>query len=112
MQKPFISVNKSLKINILKIKKYRRVGDHYHHPAEYRGVGHSIYNLKYNLPKEILIVFYNGSSNDYHFIIKELVEEFEGQFTGLGENIKKYITFSVPKTIDEKGKEIIKTIYY
>ena len=40
----------------------------------------------YNTPREIPVVFHNGSSYDYHFIIKGLAEEFEG----------KYITFSVP----------------
>ena len=33
---------------------------------------------------------------DYHLIIKELSEEFEGQFECLGENTEEYITFSVP----------------
>ena len=37
--------------------------------------------LKHSAPKEISIVFYNGSNYDYHFISKELAEEFEGQFT-------------------------------
>ena len=33
---------------------------------------------------------------DYHFIIKELAEEFEGEFECLGENTEKHITlFSV-----------------
>ena len=31
--------------------------------------------------KKITIAFHNGSSYDYHFIIKELAEEFEKQFT-------------------------------
>ena len=31
-----------------------------------------IYNLKYNMPKEIPLVFCNRSNYDYHFIIKEL----------------------------------------
>ena len=38
-------------------------------------------------------MFHNGSTYDYHFIIKELAEEFEGEFEG--ENAEKYITFSV-----------------
>ena len=38
---------------------------------------HSICNLKYNVPKKIPITFHNGSNCDYHFIIKELTEEFE-----------------------------------
>ena len=32
----------------------------------------------------------------YHFIIKELAEEFEGEFECFGENTEKCITFSVP----------------
>ena len=30
--------------------------------------------------------FHNESSYDYHFIMKELAEEFKKQFTSLGEN--------------------------
>ena len=41
-------------------------------------------------------MFHNGSTYDYHFIIKELAEEFEGEFECLGENTEKYIIFSVP----------------
>ena len=37
--------------------------------------------------KKITIAFHNGSGYDYHFIIKELAEEFEKQFT-LGETLK------------------------
>ena len=58
-----------------------------------------------------------GSNYDYHFIIKELAEEFEGQFTCLGENTEKYITFSVPidkefTRISKNGEKITKTISY
>ena len=41
-------------------------------------------------------MFHNGSTYDYHFITKDLTEEFEGEFECLGENAEKYITFSVP----------------
>ena len=41
------------------------------------------------------IVFHNGSNCDYHFIIQELVEKFNKQFTCLGENTEKYINFTV-----------------
>ena len=41
-------------------------------------------------------MIHNGSTYDYHFIIKELAEEFEGEFESLSENTEKYITFSVP----------------
>ena len=80
----------------MKDKKYRKVRDHCHYAGEYRGAAHSIYNLKYSLSKEMPIVFHNGSNYDYHFIIKELAEEFKNQFTCLGENTEKYITFTVP----------------
>ena len=54
------------------------------------------------MPSEIPVDFYNGSNYDYHFIIKESVNEFEGQFECLGENTEKYKTSSVPieKDID------------
>ena len=60
-----------------------------------------------------MIIFHNGSNHDYHFVIKKLVEEFEGQFTYLGENTEKYITFSVPiekevTRIDKKSKTNLK----
>ena len=53
-------------------------------------------------------MFHNGSTYDYHFIIKELAKQFEGNFECLGENAEKYITFSVPikKKVDNKDLEI------
>ena len=56
----------------------------------------NICNLRYKAPRKIPIVFQNGSTYDYHFIIKQLAENFKGQFECLGENTGKYITFSVP----------------
>ena len=72
--------------------------------------------MKFSVSKEISIVFHNGSNYDYHLIIKELVEEFERQFTCLGEKTKKCITFSVPiekevVKIDKNGKEITKAYH-
>ena len=89
-------------------KKNYKVRDHCHYTGKYRGAAHSICNLRYKVPKEIPIVFRNGSTYDYHFIIKELVKEFEGNFECLGENTEKYITFSVPikKKIENKDLEI------
>ena len=55
-------------------------------------------------------MFHNGSTYDYHFIIKylakEFEEEFEEEFECLGENTEKYITFSLPikKEITKKDK--------
>ena len=64
--------------------------DHCHYTGKYRGAGHKICNLLYNTPREIPGVFHNGSSYDYHFIIKGLAEEFEGNFECLGENKEKF----------------------
>ena len=76
-------------------KKYHKVKDHCHYTGKYRGVAHDICHLRYKIPKEIPAVFYIGSTYDYHFIIKELAEESEGEFECLDENTEKYITFSV-----------------
>ena len=57
-------------------------------------------------------MFHNGSTYDYHFIIKNLAEEFEGEFECLGVHTEKYFTFSVPinKEITKKDN-IIKITY-
>ena len=82
--------------------KQQKVRDHCHYTGKYRSAAHNICNLRCKIPKEIPVVFHNGSTYDYHFIIKELVKEFEGNFECLGENTEKYITFSIPikKKID------------
>ena len=77
-------------------KKYYKVRGHCHYTRKFRGAAHSICNLCYKIPKEILIVFHNGSTYDYHFIIKQLAIEFRVNFDCLGKNIEKYITFSAP----------------
>ena len=84
-------------------KKYHKVKDHCNYTGRYRGATHDICNLRYKIPKEIPVVFHNGSTYDYHFVIKELAEEFEGEFECLDGNTEKYIPFSVPIK-----KEIIK----
>ena len=77
-------------------KKHHKVRDHCHYTGKYRGAAHNICNLRYKIPKEIPIVFHHVSTYYYHFIIKELVKEFEGNFECLRENTEEYITFSVP----------------
>ena len=88
-------------------KKYHKVRYHCDYTGKYRGAARNICNLRYKTPKEIPVIFHYNSKYDYHFIIKELTEEFEGQFEVLGENTEKYITFSVPikKELDN-GKTI------
>ena len=64
--------------------------------------------MRHKIPKEILVVFHNGSTYDKNFIIKELVKELDGNFECLGGNTEKYITFSVQikKKIEKKNIEI------
>ena len=90
-----------------KNNKYHEVRNHCHYTGKYRGAAHDICNLRYKIPKEIPVVFHNGSTYDYDFIIKELAEEFEGEFECLGENTEKHISFSVPikKYITKKDKD-------
>ena len=73
----------------------------------------SICNLKNCVPKKIPIIFHSRSNYDYHFIIKELVEEFFKKITSLGESNEKYLTFTDPiekevLRVDKNGEEIIK----
>ena len=88
-------------------KKYHKVKDHCHYTGKRRGAAHDICNLRYRTSKEIAVVFHNSSTYDYHFIIKEVAEESEGEFECLSENTEKYITFSVTikKEIVKKDKD-------
>ena len=104
-------------VKFTKNKSYGKVRDHWHYTGKYGGAAHSICNLKLNVPNEIPAVFHNGSSYDYHFIIKELANKFEEQLECLGENTRKYKTLSVAikkeaTKIDKDGNESVATISY
>ena len=75
---------------LMMAKKYFKVKDRCHSTGKYRGAAHDICNLRCKIPKEILAVFYNGSTNDHHFTIKELAEEFYSQLN-VWEKIQKTI---------------------
>ena len=85
-----------------------KVKDHCYFTGKYRGTAHNTCNLKYKIPKNIPVIFHNGSTYDYHFIIRELASKFDGNFECLGENTEKCITFSVPikKRIENKNIDI------
>ena len=102
-KKEFITSD-TIESSSLEGNKHYKVRDHCHCTGKYRGAAHNIYNLCYKIPKNIPIIFHNGSTYDYHFIIRELVKEFEGNFECLGENTEKYITFSVPIKKESKIK--------
>ena len=96
-------------------KNYQKVRDHCHFTGKYRGAVHNIWNLRFNAPDKIPVVFHNGSNYDYDSIIKELADEFKGHFECLRENTEKYKTFSVSiekevTKIDKDGNENVVTI--
>ena len=52
-----------------------------------------MWNLRYKTPKKIPLVIHNGFKYDYHFIIKEVAKEFEGQLEALVKIIEKKYNF-------------------
>ena len=87
--------NDTAGLSSLERKKNYKVRDHCHYTGKYRGAAQNICNLRYKVPKEIPIVFHNGSI-------------YLSNFDCLGENTEKYIKFSVPlkKKIENKNVEI------
>ena len=109
IQKPAIFVEKILEINMLDINNIAKLGSIAIMHQNIK-VLHSMCNLKYIVLTEIPVVFNNGSNYHNHFIIKELVEEFEKQFNCLREKTEKYLIFSAPIEkevirIDKSGKD-------
>ena len=61
--KILLYLTKKIENKYVKYKKYCKVRDHCHYIGEY-SAAHSIYNLKYSVPKKTFIVFHNGSNYD------------------------------------------------
>ena len=101
--------------NLDKCKNYQKLRNHWHYTGKYRGAAHGICNLKFNVSNETLAVFRNGSNYDYHFMIKELLKEFEEHFKCLGKKNRKIKIFfcsnrkKVTK-IDKNSNESVVTI--
>ena len=76
-------------------KNKKKVRDHCHYTRKLRGAAHSECNLKYKVPNEIPIIIHNGIY-DTHFMLNQLAIEFKGELNCIGDNMEKYITFSVP----------------
>ena len=74
-------------------KKDQKVRDHCHYTGKYRGAAHSICNLRYKIPKEIPVVFHNGSTYDYHFITEYLAKEFKGNLIVQEKILKNMLLF-------------------
>ena len=58
-----------------------KVRDHCHFTGKYRGAAHNTCNLRYKILQNIPVIFHNGSTYDYHFIIKELANELAQKST-------------------------------
>ena len=54
-------------------KNYPKIRSHCH-LDKYRGAALTIFNIKYNTPKEICVVLHSRFKYDYHFIKKELTK--------------------------------------
>ena len=91
----------------------RKVKDHCHYTVKYRGAAHSICNLNYKFQKEIPIIIDNASY-DTLFMLNQLAIEFKGELNCIGDNMEKYITFSVPikKECNNNNNNNNKTITY
>ena len=70
----------------------QKVKDHCHYTGKFRGAAHSICNSNYSVQKEIPIIIYNTIL----FILNQLAIEFKGELNYIGDNMEKYIPFSVP----------------
>ena len=82
-----------------------KVRDHSHYTGKYTGAVHSVCNLQYKVPKNIPVVFHNGSTYDFQIVIKQLPKDFDGPFNCLDENTEKYITFSICYFKKTKGNK-------
>ena len=93
-------------------KNKKKVRDHYHQTGKFREAAYSKCNLRYKEFKEIPVIINNGGYVT-HFIINQLAIEFKGELNCIGDNMEKYITFSVPikiEVINNNGDK--KTITY
>ena len=80
--------------NYINRKKFK---DHCHYTKKFRGAAHSKRNLTYKVPKDIPIIIHDASYGTH----------FKGELNCIGENMEKYITFSVPiKKECDDGKTI------
>ena len=90
MQKSVIFVEKKLKIdmwkkkNIVKLEIIVTLQEN----IEVLRISYVILNIVYL--KKIPVYFHNRSNYDYHFIIKDLAEEFKKQLTCLGNILRIY----------------------
>ena len=82
-----------------------KVRDHCYYSGKYRGPVHKKCFNNNHEETEILVVFCNGSSYDYHFIINELAKNVDG-IKCTGENSEKYISFKALLNHEDSYREL------
>ena len=88
-----------------------KVRDHVHYTRKYRGTAYNICNLRKKTPKKTPVFFHNGSTYDYHFIIKELEKKFEEKFECLRKTPINILLF-LYQELDNNKKITYKLIAY
>lgn len=87
------SKNENDKKKSKKIDKYMKVRDHCHMTGKFRGAAHSKCNLKYQISKNIPVVFHN-LNYDSHFLIERLANIFPGKIDIVPKTSEDYISFT------------------
>ena len=87
-------------------KNKKNVRDHCRHTGKFRGATHRECNLRYNELKEIPVIIHNAAY-DIHFIINQLAIEFKRELNCIGDNMEKYIKFSVPINKELNNAKIV-----
>ena len=82
-----------------------KVRNHCHYTGKYGSAKHDKYNLKYSVPKEMLIIFRKWSNYDYHFITKKLAKKIEKKLLRKRKRRKRSTRTEKKK---EKKKDITK----
>ena len=56
------------------LKDNKKVRDHCHFTGKYTGAAHNKRNMNYKITNDIPVICHNGSTYDYHLIIKGLAK--------------------------------------
>ena len=93
MQQHVTFVEKQILRKLAKDKNYQKARDNCHFTGKYRDTEHSVCSLRFDVPNQIPVVFHNRSNYDYHFIIKELANKFEGKIACFRKVLEEYKLF-------------------
>lgn len=75
-------------------KNCRKVKGHCHFTGIHRGAAHCIWNLKYNVPKEVPLISHNVSNYDFHLMVRHMSKKSkENEVNCLAKNTEKYLRF-------------------